>query len=134
MSTRPLKRILAIDDDSDIRTIITIALEAQGFDVAVCDSGLKAISAVQSFRPDLILLDIKMPDIDGPETLKILNADHLSRTIPVILMTDKMEEHELKEMKKFGAIEAILKPFKAIDLGDILQTTWEKHQNSVLKH
>lgn len=112
-----LRRILYVDDETDIQEIARLALEhVGGFEVRVCDSGEQALLEAASFNPDMILLDVMMPGIDGPTTLARLREDPaLSRT-PVVFMTAKVQPSEVQHYNSLGARGVIAKPFEPMTL------------------
>ncbi|KKO02438.1 hypothetical protein LCGC14_0103930, partial [marine sediment metagenome] len=86
--TKSLEKILHVDDDADIRTIAHIALvTVGGFDVLQCESGQQALDRAEEFAPDLILLDVMMPGMDGEETLRSLRKLATTKDTPAIFMT-----------------------------------------------
>ena len=107
-----LQRVLHVDDDPDIREVAVMALEMLGgFTVATCDSGAKAVETALSFAPDVILLDMMMPGMDGPATLNELRKNPGTAAIPVIFMTAKVQAHEVGGYLALGAAGVIAKPF-----------------------
>lgn len=114
-----VKRILFVEDEPDIQTIVQIALESiGGFSVEACDSGAQAINKAADFSPDFILLDVMMPDMDGPETLKALRELPATASTPVIFMTAKAQPHEIQRFRSLGALDVITKPFDPMTLSD----------------
>lgn len=114
--------ILYAEDEDDIRSIAQIALEdIGGFKVTYCDSGKKVLQAAETFVPDLLLLDVMMPGLDGPGTLQELrkNPDYIH--VPVIFMTAKIQPAEIEEYRAMGAIDVIPKPFDPVTLADTLK-------------
>lgn len=110
-------RILHVDDDPDIREVVNISL---GLDpelmVRNCSSGEKAIIAAAEWSPDLILLDVRMPGMDGPTTLACLRKNPNTNGIPVIFMTSQAQRRELERLHTFGVVGLILKPFDPLTL------------------
>lgn len=125
---QPLQRILYVEDEPDIRAIAKIALESVGgFTVEVCSSGGKALDSATVFAPDLILLDVMMPGMDGPTTLEALrNLDQTEKT-PIIFMTAKAQPHEIERFRDLGALDVITKPFDPMTLSDVIKGIWAKH-------
>jgi len=123
----PLNNILYVEDEEFLRAMVQIALEELGsYTLKICSSGMKAIEAVSQFMPDLILLDVMMPNMDGPTTLKTLRETYPKlKTVPVIFMTGKV--YDPKEYKNMGVLDVITKPFDPMTLADNLQKLWEKH-------
>ena len=123
-----LERILFVEDDRDIQTVARIALEdVGGFTVEICDSGAAALDAAPGFGPDLIVLDVMMPGMDGPSTLEALRGIPGLGSIPVVFMTAKTMRTEVEHYKKLGALEVIPKPFDPMTLSDQLQAIWKTH-------
>ena len=114
-----IQRVLIVDDDDDIRTVSEMALQFVGkFDVLTASSGSQAVDLAGSSSPDLILLDMMMPGMDGVDTFKALKAQDTSATIPVIFMTAKVQTHEVEGYMELGAIGVISKPFDPMKLAD----------------
>ena len=114
-------RILYVDDDDDIREIALMALElASEFEVRACASGQEALREAAAWRPDLILLDVMMPEMDGPETLRRLAASQETAAIPVVFITARTQTHEVQRYLEIGAVGIIAKPFDPMALaGDV---------------
>jgi CheY-like chemotaxis protein len=111
------KRILVIDDEDGIREIIQICLEAAaGWEVVTAASGSEGLVDAQTSQPDAILLDVMMPDMDGPTTFRLLQANVRTRHIPTILLTAKAKISEQQQFIDLGVTGVITKPFKAQDL------------------
>jgi two-component system, OmpR family, response regulator len=124
-----LKNILYIEDENDIRTIARVALEMVGkFTVRACSSGTEALEAIAEFKPDLILLDVMMPGMDGPTTLARLREHEAAADIPAIFMTAKVQPHEIQNLKGLGAIEVIAKPFDPMTLSSSIRDIWQAAQ------
>lgn len=120
-----LERILLVEDDTDIQAVGQLALEAVGgFTVLVCSSGKEALEGVDEFVPDLILLDVMMPGMDGPTTLAELRAKPTTRETPVIFMTAKVQPAEIKLYQQLGALNVIAKPFDPLTLSDTIRGMW----------
>lgn len=123
--TMLLNRILYVEDDPDIQAIVTISLEKiGGFAVKICDLGIKAIEAALEFNPDLILLDIMMPDIDGITILKTLKKHPQLAQIPAIFITAKAQASEIDNYKEIGILDVIIKPFDPMSLPEIINKIW----------
>jgi CheY-like chemotaxis protein len=114
-----MKRILFIEDEQDIQEVAQLALEAiGGYTVEVCSSGAEALDRVVEFAPDLILLDVMMPDMDGPTTLKALRKMPETANTPIIFMTAKSQAREIQRFKKLSTLDVITKPFDPMALSD----------------
>lgn len=121
----PLSRILYVEDEPDIRVVAQMALEAVGgFAVIACASGQEALSAAPHARADLLLLDVMMPGMDGPSTLKALRELPATAHTPVIFMTAKVQASEVAGYKGLGALEVIPKPFDPMELSAQIQRIW----------
>jgi len=128
MAHKVLNNILYAEDEDDIRAIAQIALEdIGGFTVRYCVNGHKALEAAKDFTPDLLLLDVMMPEMDGPTTLRELRKIELLSKIPVIFMTAKIQASEIDEYKSLGAIDVIAKPFDPMTLAVLIQQAWTKY-------
>lgn len=128
METKQLKTILYAEDEDDIRVIAQIALEdIGGFSVQYCSNGRVALQTAQQFTPDLLLLDVIMPELDGPATLQHLRKMEHFADIPAIFMTAKIQANEIADYKALGAIEVIAKPFDPVTLAKLIKQAWAKH-------
>jgi CheY-like chemotaxis protein len=123
--TKPLTRILYVEDEPDIRVVAQMALEAVGgFTVIACASGQEALNAAPGAKADLLLLDVMMPGMDGPSTLKGLRELPATANTPVIFMTAKVQAAEVAVYKGLGALEVIPKPFDPMELSAQIQRIW----------
>jgi DNA-binding response OmpR family regulator len=121
-----LERILYVDDEADLREIVHLALESVGgFRVKVCDSGPCSLEEAERFRPDLILLDVMMPGMDGPETLRRFRGSSAAAT-PVVFMTAKVQARDLERYREIGAADVIVKPFDPMTLADEVRRIWRR--------
>lgn len=124
-----LNRILYIEDDPDIQTIANMAFSFCALEVESCTSGKLALERIKNFHPDLILIDVMMPGMDGPTTLKsIRNMPDFVNT-PIVFMTAKVQTHEVEDYKKMGAIAVITKPFDPLTLCGDLKKIWDNHHD-----
>lgn len=122
-----LTRILYVEDEPDIQTVARLALETLGgFKVEICSSGNEALSRAPVFQPQLILLDVMMPAMDGPSTLRMLRALPEFASTPVVFMTAKVQPGEIEEYKKIGAVDVIPKPFDPMALPSQVRAIWER--------
>jgi len=126
-----LNRILYVEDEPDIQAVAQIALEAVGgFTLKACSSGEEALAEAVAFSPDLILLDVMMPNMDGPSTLLELQKLPELAATPAMFMTAKVQPQEIEYFKSLGAIEVIAKPFDPMTLADQIKTMWQQHTNN----
>lgn len=120
-------RVLYVDDEADIRAIVEFALEDEDdFEIAVCASGPEALARVADYRPDLILLDVMMPGMDGPGTLRALRQQAGFEKTPVAFMTAKVQPREVAALKAMGATGVIAKPFDPMTLADQIRTLYRE--------
>jgi CheY-like chemotaxis protein len=130
--TQPaLKSILYVEDDLHVRTTAKLVLEVIGkMEVRDCSSGHEALAAARDFQPDLILLDVMMPELDGLATLEQLRSmPHLADT-PVLFVTGLTNASDIERYADAGAIGVIPKPLVPLKLTDQLRTLWEEHHLS----
>ena len=109
------KRILVVDDNADIRNLISLILTTESYEVMVVDSGSALLEEIGNFNPDLLLLDIMMPRMSGFEVLKIVRSlpdAHLS-SIPIVMITAKSMDADVEQALALGATSYIVKPFRA---------------------
>jgi CheY-like chemotaxis protein len=127
MNCRTLKKILYVEDEPDIRLIAELALESiGGFTLEVCESGADALAKGQHFAPDLLLLDVMMPEMDGPTTLQALRRLPGLEATPVIFMTAKVQAQEIAEYRDLGALDVIAKPFDPMTLAAQVEAIWQR--------
>jgi two-component system, OmpR family, alkaline phosphatase synthesis response regulator PhoP len=113
------KHILLVDDEDAIREVAAISLEAVGgWQVSSASSGIEGIAKALAERPDAILLDVMMPDIDGPATFKRLRDDPQTRGIPVILLTARVQTADRRRFEELGVAGMLTKPFDPMALSD----------------
>lgn len=124
-----LKRILYVEDDCDIQVLARLALETVGgFTVEVCGSGEEALRRAPVFAPDMVLLDVMMPGMDGPTTFGHLRASPALATVPVVFMTAKAQPQEVAQLRQLGAAGVITKPFDPMVLAERLREIWRQHE------
>ncbi len=117
-----IKQVLLVDDDSNIRILAQMGLEGlTDWKVELASSGAEALSKATETKPDLIILDVMMPGMDGPTTLGELRKVETLNDIPVIFMTAKAQTHEVELYQKMGAKGIITKPFDPMSLPDDIQ-------------
>lgn len=126
MNQRTLSTILYVDDEPDIREVVQISLGlANELNVYTCESGEDALEILPRIGPDLILLDVMMPGLDGPSTLlKLRRMTQFAHT-PVIFMTAKALPSEVARFKSLGAVAVIAKPFDPMQLANQIISIWE---------
>jgi CheY-like chemotaxis protein len=115
------KRVLVVDDDRVIQQLLEVNLELEGYVVAgTASDGEQAVQMAADLKPDLILLDIMMPKLDGLEVCRRLKADPVLRTIPVVLLSARAQDLDIREGLEIGADAYLTKPFDPVELLDIV--------------
>ena len=132
MASRMLRKILVVDDERDIQEVIDFALvEVGGFDVLSCGLGGDALALAPEFHPDMILLDVMMPEMDGPETLAGLRGQAETAGTPVVFITAKVQPREIEHYLSLGVADVICKPFDPMTLPGVLDGIWGRlHGNA----
>jgi two-component system, OmpR family, alkaline phosphatase synthesis response regulator PhoP len=132
------KRILVVDDDKDIRRLVENILTKEGFVTIGADTAADAIKKVQGSKPDMIILDLQLPDKDGFEVCKILRADQATRYIPVIILTvQTLDSYKIAGLE-IGADDYITKPFNQTELvarvkAVMRRTEWKEKKDATLR-
>ncbi len=123
---RPLQRILHVEDVPSIQVVTRVALEKLGgFEVLSCASGQAALEQVQRFEPDMILLDVMLPQMSGMELLRQLAPLIDLQNTPVVLLTGQPEESvDPDELRRLGVRKLLQKPFDPLQLATQLQQVW----------
>lgn len=112
----PKKRIFVVDDQEEVLSLLNDSLTGYGFEVMGCKEPKKVVSSVRSFKPDLILLDLLMPDLGGFEICEILNSDPNTHGIPIIIISGFGDLGDIKKAYKLGVVGYFVKPFALNDL------------------
>jgi len=110
------KTILIVDDHGALRYILSFDLQKKGFKMLTAGTGEKGVEIASSEKPDLILLDVTLPGIDGFETCRCLKANERTKDIPITMVTAKSKRKDIFEGLESGAISYIVKPFKFEEL------------------
>ena len=130
----PLQRILLVEDEPHLLMVTRVTLErVGGFEVRGCSSGEEAIREARDFRPDLILLDVMMPGMDGITTLRLLRSAPDTVGIPIVFMTARAQKAEMDAYANLGAAGVVTKPFDPMTLPNHLREIWEnlkKHEDT----
>jgi len=111
-----MSTILLVEDDPDIRHLVSYKLTKGGFDVIAVADGVAALHTARDSPPDLVLLDVRMPRMSGIEVCRELRAGPLPRTVPIIMLTARSRPQDLEQGYAAGATEYIVKPFSPRDL------------------
>ena len=115
------KRVLLVDDEDDIREVARVSLEmVGGFEVVTASCGTEAIEMARQERPDAILLDVMMPDMDGPTTYGKLQDEASLKDIPVVFLTAKVQATDNQQFDEIGVAGVIAKPFDPMKLSEQL--------------
>lgn len=104
-----MTKIAIIEDDSVISQMYRMKFEAAGFDVQMADNGKRGVELVEAFSPDIILLDLQMPEMNGTEALEIIRKNDWGKSVPVIILTNLGEEESPKELKALNINSYIVK-------------------------
>jgi DNA-binding response OmpR family regulator len=116
---RPL--VLVADDDPDILSLVTLRLERAGYDVVAAGDGEQALASALARTPDLALLDVMMPKLDGYEVTERLRGEEATRFLPIILLTARVQEADIARGIEAGADDYVEKPFSTQDLSKRVQ-------------
>lgn len=122
---KELKKILYAEDEPDVQTVVEMTIQAMSdYEIKICENGKKLLDCVGDYNPNLILLDVMMPEMDGLTTFKNLQQNENTKDIPVIFMTAKAQVHEVEKFKEIGALGVITKPFDPMSLCDEILEIW----------
>jgi CheY-like chemotaxis protein len=125
----PKKKILIVDDETLLSTLVKSRLNANGFEVEIAANGQEGVDIATKWKPDLILLDVIMPVMDGYEACKRLKAQDETREIPIIIVTAADHRRGLgAKCLEEGAVGMITKPFEAADLLDSIHGVFNGHK------
>jgi CheY-like chemotaxis protein len=127
MDIPQLKRIMYVDDDPDLQDIVSLGLETRGgFTVTCCDSGNQALEEIAIFKPDLVILDMVLPGMNGLQLLARMRELPGVPWIPVIFLTSKIRPDQVEEYKELGVIGVINKPLNPLELRHQVREIWER--------
>jgi CheY-like chemotaxis protein len=108
------RRVLVVEDSDVIRRVLSLILQGEGYQVTQADGGRAALVLARQQRPDVVTLDLTLPDLDGREVLRLLKDDPLTRSIPVVVISAHPES--LSEPDRARAAQVLMKPFDVDDL------------------
>jgi two-component system, OmpR family, response regulator len=129
-----LHHVLCVDDDDDILEMIKFSLELDpGIRVTCCNNALAALERIADETPDLVLLDVMMPDMDGPATLMAMRKTETGRCVPVIFLTARARPHEIQSYLMAGALGTLNKPFNPMTLVQDIHKLVEQTDHSCAK-
>lgn len=121
-----LRRVMCVEDDPDIRMILDFSLQrVGGYELCLCASGQEALDRVDAFAPQLVLLDVMMPGLTGPQTLEQLRQRPVMRGVPAVFLTAKAMPDEVEALTVYGATGIIVKPFDPVTLPKDIRIYWE---------
>jgi CheY-like chemotaxis protein len=128
-----MRRILIIDDEDDIREVAALSLEATaGWEILTANSGAKGIEVAVAQQPDAILMDVMMPEVDGPTTFRNMQQNPAISNIPVLLLTAKVQGVDQRRFAGLGVAAVLFKPFDPLTLADQISEVldWSKNGHS----
>ena len=126
-----LQKILYVDDDQNLHQLVGLALQQMGgLTVQICESGIKALELAAIFKPDLILLDVVMPGMDGLETCRELRKIPATRQTPVVFFTGHTSPNDLLRYRTYKPLGVVSKPFVPLELPLELLKLWKEHHCS----
>jgi CheY-like chemotaxis protein len=124
---RALKKILLVEDDPDIQLITRLSLEvAGGYQVCVCGSGAEALQSAPGYAPDLVVLDVMMPGMDGPATMDALRKLPELEATPVVFFTANTHDLVRQDLLRRGALDIIIKPIEPTALVEQIRSIWQR--------
>ena len=119
-------RVLVIDDEAPIRLLCRVNLEAAGMEVREAEDGLVGLAAAREERPDVVLLDVMMPGMDGWQVLEELLGDEQTQDIPIVFLTARAEVRDQARGLELGGIDYVTKPFNPLDLAPLVENLLER--------
>ena len=122
-----LQRVLYVDDDDALTELAELVLDAAGIELLACNSGHEAVLLAADFKPELVLLDREMPEMDGVATLNALRDQALMTDVPFVFVTAETDPDIVAELRATGAVEVMAKPISPTALANQLQTIYATH-------
>ncbi|MCP4650835.1 MAG: response regulator [PVC group bacterium] len=116
------KKILIVDDEADLVKVVKMRLKVSGYEPLTATSGAEGLEVAKKETPDLILLDVSMPEMDGYQTLEKIKADSQLADIPVIMFTAHSQADDIANAAQLGAVDYIVKPFNHLTLLEKVRT------------
>jgi DNA-binding response OmpR family regulator len=120
-ATNAARRVLVIDDEQPIRAVCSVNLTASGMEVLEAEDGERGLDLARREQPDLILLDVMMPGVNGWDVARRLAADASTRDIPVVFLTARAEASDRRHARHLGGVGYIVKPFDPVELGELIE-------------
>jgi two-component system alkaline phosphatase synthesis response regulator PhoP len=121
-----VRRVLVVDDERSIRLLCRVNLSASGIDVLEADNGTTALELARRERPDLVLLDVMMPDLDGWTVARELADDERTREIPIVFLTARAEAADKRMGQQLGGVGYVVKPFDPVTIGEFVERVIER--------
>jgi DNA-binding response OmpR family regulator len=121
-----MRRVLVVDDERSIRLLCRVNLSASGIDVLEAESGRAAMELARREQPDLVLLDVMMPDVDGWTVARELADDERTREIPIVFLTARAESADKRMGQQLGGVGYVVKPFDPVTIGDFVEDVIER--------
>ncbi len=122
------KRVLVVDDERHIVRLVQVNLERQGYEVLTAYDGVECLEKAKSQQPDLIILDVMMPRMDGFEALQRLKTDPETSHIPVIMLTARAQDRDVLQGYQYGADLYLTKPFSPMELLSLVRRVFESQE------
>ena len=122
-----MARVMAVDDDHVIRGLLEVNLEMEGHDVVTAVDGQDALDKVRAQQPDLILLDVMMPNVNGWQVAEALKGDPETRAIPIVFLSARAMEADVRKGTDLGVEAYVTKPFDPIDLMELVNRLLVEH-------
>jgi DNA-binding response OmpR family regulator len=118
--------VLIVDDERSIRLLCRVNLVASGMDVLEATNGREGLELARKERPDLVLLDVMMPDVDGWTVARELAADEQTRDIPIVFLTARADPADRRLGQQLGGVGYVVKPFDPVTIGDLVEDVLER--------
>jgi len=123
-----MRKLLIVDDEEGVRSLVRMTLESDKYDILEAHTGTDAMNLVREHLPDLVLLDVMLPDISGVEVCRALKSEPETKSVTVVMLTAKAQSADLEEAEKAGADGYFTKPFSPIALLQRVDKIFEEHQ------
>ncbi len=121
-----MSRILLVEDEKNIVLGVTICLRSAGHEVEVAEDGVDALKKIRHDKPDLVLLDLVMPRLNGLDALKTMKENEETRDIPVIVLSARAQEEDIRRAMDLGADDYMAKPFRPVELLEVIEKVLER--------
>jgi CheY-like chemotaxis protein len=118
--------VLVVDDERSIRLLCRVNLTASGIEVLEARNGREALEVVRESRPDLVLLDVMMPEVDGWTVARELAADEQTRDIPIVFLTARADPADRRRGQQLGGVGYLTKPFDPVSIGEYVEDTLQR--------